>query len=69
YAGSDNFAASTSAAATQTVKRKTLVTMTTTPNPARVGDEVTFSITVQDTPPGLDMVVAAALIAPSGAVE
>ncbi len=69
YAGSDNFAASTSAAATQTVKRKTLVTMITTPNPARVGDEVTFSITVQDTPPGLDMVVAAAMVAPSGAVE
>ena len=69
YAGSDNFAGSTSSPVEQIVKRKTLVTMTISPNPARVEQAVTFTVIVQNTPPGLDGVRAAALAAPSGSVE
>ncbi len=55
YAGSANFATSTSAPVEQIVKRKTLVTMNITPNPAKVDQVVTIDVRVQDTPPGLDV--------------
>jgi hypothetical protein len=70
YAGSANFAASTSAPVEQIVKRKTRVTMTITPNPVKVDQAVTIDVRVQDTPPGLDVQGArVALSAPTGAVD
>lgn len=69
YVGNENLAASASNPIEQVVKRKVLITLSISPSPARVEEALTFTVVVQDTPPGLDGVMAATLAAPTGTAE
>ena len=46
-----------------------MITLSISPSPARVEEALTFTVVVQDTPPGLDGVMAATLAAPTGTAE